>query len=73
MRPAAILLAVFTFFSAPTFASIGLVVGELYGNFGTVLPVGHAGIYLDHLCADPLTCDTAGLASSAPSSLAITT
>ena len=33
-------------------ASIGLVVGEPFGSFGTMLPAGHAGIYLDHLCAD---------------------
>lgn len=32
-------------------AGIGLVVGEPFGAFGTMMPVGHAGIYLDHLCA----------------------
>ena len=32
-------------------ARIGLVVGEPFGSFGTIMPVGHAGIYLDHLCA----------------------
>jgi hypothetical protein len=33
-------------------ASIGLVVGEPFGSFGTMMPVGHAGVYLDHICAD---------------------
>jgi len=33
-------------------ASIGLVVGEPFGSFGTMLPVGHASIYLDHICAE---------------------
>jgi hypothetical protein len=32
-------------------ARIGLVVGEPFGSFGTMLPVGHASIYLDNLCA----------------------
>jgi len=32
-------------------ARIGLVVGEPFGSFGTMMPAGHAGIYLDHLCA----------------------
>jgi hypothetical protein len=36
-------------------ASIGLVVGEPFGGFGTMLPVGHASIYLDHICADTPT------------------
>ena len=36
-------------------ARIGLVVGEPFGSFGTMLPVGHASIYLDNLCADTPT------------------
>lgn len=32
-------------------ASIGLVVGEPFGSFGTMMPAGHAAVYLDHLCA----------------------
>jgi len=39
----------------PARASIGLVVGEPFGSFGTILPVGHAAIYLDHVCADTPT------------------
>jgi hypothetical protein len=35
----------------PAHARIGLVIGEPYGSFGTMLPVGHAAIYLDHVCA----------------------
>ncbi len=37
---------------AAAHARIGLVIGEPFGSFGTMLPVGHAGIYLDHICAD---------------------
>ena len=36
-------------------ASIGLVVGEPFGAFGTVMPEGHAGVYLDHICAETPT------------------
>ena len=38
--------------SAAAHARIGLVIGEPFGSFGTMMPVGHAGIYLDHVCAD---------------------
>ncbi len=37
--------------ASPAHARIGLVVGEPFGSFGTMMPVGHAGVYLDHLCA----------------------
>jgi hypothetical protein len=33
-------------------ASLTLLVGEPFGNFGTMMPVGHAAIYLDRVCAD---------------------
>jgi hypothetical protein len=39
----------------PAYASIGLIVSEPFGSFGTMLPVGHAGVYLDHLCAETPT------------------
>ena len=39
----------------PASASIGLVVGEPFGSFGTMMPTGHAAIYLDHLCAETPT------------------
>lgn len=55
MRLAVLLLAVISFFSAQAFASIGLVVAEPFGSFGTMAPVGHAGIYLDHICAESPT------------------
>lgn len=32
--------------------SVTVLVGEPFGHFGTLLPVGHVAIYLDHLCAD---------------------
>jgi hypothetical protein len=33
-------------------ASITVLVGEPFGSFGTMMPVGHTSIYLDHVCAD---------------------
>lgn len=32
--------------------SVTVVVGEPFGAMGTLLPVGHTGIYLDRVCAD---------------------
>ena len=49
----ALLLTVLTATSAH--AGIGLVVGEPFGSFGTMMPAGHAAIYLDHLCAETPT------------------
>jgi hypothetical protein len=46
---------VFTISSTPASATIGLIVGEPFGSFGTMMPAGHAGIYLDHLCAETPT------------------
>jgi hypothetical protein len=36
----------------PAHATLGVLVGEPYGSFGTMLPVGHTALYFDHLCAD---------------------
>jgi hypothetical protein len=36
-------------------ASMGLLVGEPFGSFGTMMPVGHAGVTFDHLCAETPT------------------
>ena len=36
----------------PARASITVLVGEPYDTFGTLLPIGHATIYLDRICAD---------------------
>ena len=44
---AAVLLA-----SAPAQASITVLVGEPFGSFGTMMPVGHTTLYLDRACAD---------------------
>lgn len=41
--------------AAPAHARVGLVIGEPFGSFGTIMPVGHAGVYLDHVCADTPT------------------
>jgi hypothetical protein len=37
--------------SVAAHARIGLLVGEPFGSFGTMMPVGHASIYLDNICA----------------------
>ncbi|MDP9039011.1 MAG: DUF4105 domain-containing protein [Acidobacteriota bacterium] len=33
-------------------ASLTVLIGEPFGNFGTMMPVGHAAVYLDRVCAD---------------------
>ena len=33
-------------------ASVTVLVGEPFGKFGTMMPVGHTAIYLDHVCAE---------------------
>jgi uncharacterized protein YktA (UPF0223 family) len=33
-------------------ADVTVLVGEPYGSFGTMMPVGHAAIFLDRVCAD---------------------
>ena len=49
----ALLLSVLT--ATSVHGSIGLVVGEPFGSFGTMMPAGHAAIYLNHLCAETPT------------------
>jgi hypothetical protein len=44
--------ALFFFLVPLSHASIAVLVGEPFGSFGTMMPVGHTAIYLDHLCAD---------------------
>ena len=36
----------------PAHASITVLIGEPFGSFGTMMPVGHTTLYLDHVCAD---------------------
>ena len=33
-------------------AAVTVLVGEPFGSFGTMMPVGHTAIYLDRVCAD---------------------
>ena len=33
-------------------ASLTVLVGEPYGSFGTMMPVGHLSVYLDRVCAE---------------------
>lgn len=39
-------------FNPAAHGSVAVLVGEPFGNFGTMMPVGHTAIYIDHLCAD---------------------
>ena len=41
--------------ATPARATVGLIVGEPFGAFGTMMPGGHAGVYLDHVCAETPT------------------
>ena len=38
--------------TAAAHAGVTVLVGEPYGSFGTMLPVGHTAVYLDRVCAD---------------------
>jgi hypothetical protein len=51
LHPLTLACALAILVTVPAHAHIGLVVGEPFGSFGTMMPAGHAGIYLDHLCA----------------------
>jgi hypothetical protein len=33
-------------------AGVTVLIGEPFGNFGTMMPVGHTAVYLDRVCAD---------------------
>lgn len=44
--------ALFLLLAIPARASLTVLVGEPFDTFGTLLPVGHATIYLDRVCAD---------------------
>ncbi len=44
------LLLLFT--AGPAQARMALVVGEPFGSFGTMMPQGHAGIYVSNLCVE---------------------
>jgi hypothetical protein len=49
---AATLLAFAALGATHASASLTVLIGEPYGTLGTMLPVGHAAVYLDHVCAD---------------------
>ena len=48
----ALLMAAVFLAEACAHASLTVLVGEPFGNFGTMMPLGHTAIYLDHVCAD---------------------
>ena len=45
-------VAALAFIALPAHASLSVFVGEPFGSFGTMMPLGHTAIYLDHVCAD---------------------
>ncbi len=47
-----LLLAISAGTATPAHASLTVLVGEPFGSFGTMMPVGHTAVYLDHVCAD---------------------
>lgn len=49
LSAAALLLAIVP---ASLRAELTVLIGEPFGNFGTMMPVGHTAIYLSRLCAD---------------------
>ena len=58
LHAAAYLLAVAAWtlgLAVPSHASVTLLLSEPFGSFGTMMPVGHAGVYLDRVCADTPT------------------
>jgi hypothetical protein len=38
--------------ATPMHAALTVLVGEPFGSFGTMMPLGHTAIYLDRVCAD---------------------
>jgi hypothetical protein len=36
----------------PARAALTVLIGEPFGSFGTMMPVGHTAVYLDRVCAD---------------------
>ncbi len=46
-----ILLTILMVGSRSAWASLSVFVGEPFGKFGTVMPLGHTAIYLDRVCA----------------------
>ena len=52
---AAGLLVLLLALAVPAKASVTLLVSEPFGSFGTMMPLGHAGVYLDRVCADTPT------------------
>src|ERR1700678_1920417 len=37
---------------ARAYAALTVLVGEPFGSYGTMMPLGHTAIYLDRVCAD---------------------
>jgi hypothetical protein len=52
---AAVVTLTLGFCAPPSRASVTLLLSEPFGRFGTMMPLGHAGVYLDRVCADTPT------------------
>ena len=46
------LMILFVVAARPARAALMVLVGEPFGPFGTMMPVGHTAVYLDRICAD---------------------
>jgi hypothetical protein len=49
---ASLFVLVASLFTPQLHASVTVLLSEPFGSFGAMMPVGHAGIYLDRVCAD---------------------
>jgi hypothetical protein len=38
--------------ATPMYAALTVLVGEPFGRYGTMMPLGHTAVYLDRVCAD---------------------
>ena len=52
LRVVTILLALWGAMNGIAHASLTVLVGEPFGSWGTIMPVGHVSLYLDRVCAD---------------------
>jgi hypothetical protein len=43
--------AVLMSIATPMYAALTVLVGEPFGRYGTMMPLGHTSIYLDRVCA----------------------
>ena len=54
-RTATVFALVMAFAAGQSCASVTVLLSEPFGRFGTMMPLGHAGVYLDRVCAGTAT------------------